>query len=104
MVLCALAPPATRGPQPHRTARPPRFSAGCRAPHAARGSPGRLHPMTTPSAVRSTLAAFGRESADEHAAAQVGPEHGSDLGAEQRGGAEDRGALPDQVIGVVGGL
>src|SRR5947209_8668055 len=54
MVLRALAPPATRGPKPPRTARPARFSAGRRRPHPARRSPGRLHPMTTPSAVRST--------------------------------------------------
>ena len=42
------------------------------------------------------------DAADEHPGAEVGAEHGADLGAEERLGAEDLGARGDQRGGVVG--
>lgn len=52
----------------------------------------------------SGLAGLAADAADQHSGPQVGVEHRSYLGAEERVVAEDRGSLRDQGIGVFGRL
>jgi hypothetical protein len=44
------------------------------------------------------------DASDEYSGAEVGAEHRPDLGAEERSGSEDRGALGYQALGVLGAL